>query len=156
MKYKIRIDVSKVTFLSLDLSIFFLMGVTSASTFFHAWSSVTGLVHWEERWGRGNVSLEVFVSAHGFIASQHQLELPCPKNIDQPCSYDRTLRLYPVPPPEQDKENVTCSSTELSLVVIDSSGRKLPGVDISLTLVSNITNSTTGRYINNVNGTSNL
>ena len=113
-------------------------------------------MHWEERWGRGNVSLEVFVSAQGFIASQHQLELPCPRNIDQPCLYNRTLRLYPVPPPEQDKENVTCSSTELSLVVIDTSGRKLPGVDISLTLVSNITNSTTGHYINNVNGTSNL
>ena len=132
------------------------VNLTSASTFFHAWSSATGIVHWEERWGRGNVSLQVFVSAQGFIASQHQLELPCPRNIDQPCSYNRTLRLYPLPPPEQDKENVTCSSTELSLVVIEPSGRKLPGVDISLTLVSNITNSTTGHYIDNVNGTSNL
>ena len=132
------------------------VNLTSASTFFHAWSSASGLVHWEERWGRGNVSLEVFVSAQGFIASQHQLELPCPRNIDQPCLYNRTLRLYPVPPAEQDKENLTCSSAELSLVVIDSSGRKLPGVDILLTLVSNDTNSTTGHYINNVNGTSSL
>ena len=112
------------------------VNVTTPSSFFHTWSSSQGTVQWEERWGRGNVSLEVFISAPDFISSQHQLELPCPEKTAQPCSYNQTLLLDPLPPPDQISENTTCSSAQLSLVVMDPAGRTLPETEVWLTFVS--------------------
>ena len=106
------------------------VNITSPSSFFHTWVFAQGTVLWEERWGRGNVSLEVFISAPDFITSQHQLELPCPENAAKPCLYNQTLLLDPLPPPDQISGNSTCSSADLSLVVMDPAGRKLPGTEV--------------------------
>ena len=126
------------------------VNVTTRSSFFHTWSSSQGTVQWEERWGRGNVSLEVFISAPDFITSQHLLELPCPENAVQPCLFNQTLLLDPLPPPEQISENTTCSSAHLALVVMDPARRKLPGTEVWLTLVSHLES---GDIVNKTNTT---